>query len=568
MISKWLIAPFLLCGELLTSQLMADQDVEDVVIPEEQAVAEKGIRGIFITSDRADIVPGGRPDKAGINLVDFNVKGSSEELVDLLQEFMGLPMTKKNVIAIKQKIMKYYVDRDNSMIGIEIPAQKTIGGVVQILVIQKHYGKSIWKGCAIYSINKMEDILCIDPYDLDEVSLRNNLSWINKNNFQSVNMKFIKGDQPDIVDIEFTSKARPVVRPYVKGDNTGSSSGGWGRMAAGVNWGNALWMGDTWSFEYKTSNEVERLCNFTSTYLCILPWKNFFSVFGTYSRSRPVNRNAKIRSISWQVKPKYDIPIGLLYKPLQQSITFEYAWKYKSNTTRNLLPPFSTRVRKQFVTPFGFNYTMFNRIKNHSLSLYFNLYGQPFTYLEHQSHRVYNMERRHSKPKFVYANLTLGDVISFKNRSAISIQFRGQLAPRTLPNTELFGAGGYSSVRGYNEGKLSGDNGFYIQSELRSPPWKFSPKGKGEIKLLAFMDYGLVNNLYVQQSRRPGAKRIPHTQDIWGVGPGLRYTVGTNFQLRCDYGIKLLDVFGQTAKQRRMINRGFGELHIGALLSY
>jgi len=594
MVNKWLIAPFLLCGELITSQLAAECDCQTQACQpldcepqccqydqsedqqEQEEPIKNGIRGIFITSDREDIIPGGRPDQTGVQVFDFRVPGGPEELTAILEEYLGRPMTKKTLIEIKQRIMQFYVDQGNSLIGIEIPAQKTRGGVVQFLVIQKTYGKSIFKGKAIYSQEKLERLLDIDPCDLNENDLRNNLAWINKNNFQAVNMRFVKSeDDPDVVDIVFTSKSRPQIRPYIKGDNTGSASTGWGRMAVGFNWGNAFWLGDILTLEYKTSNLLfKTFHNGTLTYLAILPWKHFFTVFGTYANIKPKNRRARINAYSWQVRPKYNIPFLPLYTSFQHSITFEYAWKFSNSNVFNLVQTTQVqnvnprRITNIFVTEFIFNYTMFYRFKNHSLSFYGTLTGSPFTYLPHQSERNYGRLRFHSKPKFAYVNLVLGDVITFKNKCALSIFMRSQLAPWTLPSTELFSVGGYFSVRGYTQSKVSGDNGFVIQNEFRLPAWKTFPKKKGSIKFLAFMDYGISNNLHVQQSTRANARRIPHTQDLWGVGPGFRYNIGTHFQLRCDYGFKLLNLFGSTSARARQINKGIGELHIGALASY
>lgn len=569
MINKWLITPFLLCGELLLAETATAP--KPTVAQKPKATA---IQGIFLSGERNDVIRDGRPGMTGIKVMDFHIPGGQQPLIDLLQPYLGKPLTKKTVIEIKQKIMNHYVKQGTAMIGVEVPAQKTTGGVVQILVIKKTFGKAIYKGKAIYSQEKLESILGISPgEEISEYDLKNNVSWINRNNFQSVQMRFIRGNALDVVDIEFNSKRRWMFRPYVSGSNTGSATTGYGRMSAGVNWGNAFFIGDLLSVEYKTSNEFKRLHNYNITYTSFLPEKDIFTVFATYAKVKPFSRTSRIVAKSWQVRPRYTILFLPLYKPFQQTLGFEFDVKFSNSNVINLAgvptvqqvgPPV---IRNIYVTQFVLNYVAFNKIGKHSLAFNFAITGSPFTFLPYQSQFNFNRNRTNSRPRYGYLSFTFGDVITFENKNILSILLRTQLAPHTLPSTELFSVGGYSTVRGYHEAEASGDNGFIANFELRTRDFKTFPKSKGRITALAFVDYGVSNNLFIRQSTRPGAKRIPHTEHLIGVGPGIRYYVGSYFQLRCDYGIKLHKLFSNSPSARKL-HAGFGELHIGALAAY
>lgn len=570
MISKWLIAPFLLCGEILSTQLHAQEAQQQ---PPKKA---RGIHGIFLTSKREDIISTGRPDATGIQVMDFNVPGGAQPLIKLLEPYLGKPVKKKTVIEIKQKIMTYYVEQGNSMIGVEIPSQKTVGGVIQILVIQKRFGRPVYKGEALFNNERLGRLLSIEPgQEIAEDVLRNNLSWLNKNPFHVTDMKFVPGEEPDVINIQFTSKKRRPIRTYVKGDNTGSATTGYGRIATGFAWGNAMWRGDLLSFEYKFSNEFNRLQNYNTNYTCFLPWKHILTVYGTYAKAKPANPKSRITAISWQARARYNIPFRPLYKPFQQSLAFEFDVKHTNSSVFNLSgtepiiqPLTNPRVNKQiYVTEFLIDYTAFNKIGKHSLNFNINVGGMPFTFLPQQSRKEYNRIRPHSKPKFVRLGITFGDVITFKSRSSISILLRTQLTPWTLPSTELYSLGGYNTVRGYHQSEIAGDNAFVANLELRSPDYKTMPKKKGRLTGLVFIDYGLCNNLYHKQSKKPGAKRIPHTEHLLGMGPGIRYNVNPTFQLRMDYGFKLHKLFSHSKSQSKL-HAGSGQLHIGALASY
>ena len=45
----------------------------------------------------------------------------------------------------------------------------------------------------------------------------------------------------------------------------------------------------------------------------------------------------------------------------------------------------------------------------------------------------------------------------------------GQYSPSKLVATELFTIGGYNTVRGYDENIVSGDQGWLVVNELRTP---------------------------------------------------------------------------------------------------
>lgn len=69
---------------------------------------------------------------------------------------------------------------------------------------------------------------------------------------------------------------------------------------------------------------------------------------------------------------------------------------------------------------------------------------------------------------------------------------------KRLPGTETFSAGGTSSVRGYEEGLLSGYKGFYSNLEYNFPLSKDTTTWRG----LTFADAGLVYNSYSEEQPR------------------------------------------------------------------
>ncbi|MBS0628952.1 MAG: ShlB/FhaC/HecB family hemolysin secretion/activation protein [Verrucomicrobia bacterium] len=583
-IYKLFLAPVLLCGEIVFGQ------GGEECCPEERQ-ASCGIQGIYLTGCREEILRDGRPDYTGIQVMDVDIPGGVDCLAKVLEPFLGMPMTKRNVVAIKTCIMNYYVDQGVTMIGIEAPLQKTKGGVVQYLIIKKNFGSPIYCGNSWYDDVKMNRLMGIAPcQDICEEDLKNNIAWFNRNPFRRTNMKFVPGLSRDCVDIEFQTESRPPIRFYLKGDDAGSFNTGYGRIYAGVVNANFMNRGDILNFEYMFSNEFKRVQEYSLNYTSFLPCQHIFNVFANYAKVKPSQsssgfcggniictrqaQNKRVGKII-EVLPRYTIPFRPFYTCLQQSLIFGFDYK-KTNTSVQFIvnslesffvtdpffePTGTAPIRNNIsVSQLVAGYMLSHTICRNSFMCTFLFYGSPFQFLPHQTDSDYNRLRRNSRTKYCYLYGAIGDVFNTCYGS-ISLLLRGQVASRTLPPTELFTVGGYNTVRGYHESEAGGDNGFIANLELRTLPFCFSSRFKDELILLAFIDYGLSNNW---KNLRPG---YPHTQWLLGVGPGLRYAINPSFQLRCDYGFKLHHLFSRTAVEKRL-HKGFGQLHVGAVFSY
>lgn len=112
--------------------------------------------------------------------------------------------------------------------------------------------------------------------------------------------------------------------------------------------------------------------------------------------------------------------------------------------------------------------------------------------------------------------------------TALLFRFQSQLASGPLVSSEQFGAGGFSSVRGYYEYEQVGDQGVSFQAELTSPVWEL-PLGFS-LYALAFLDRGwlrVIDPLPAEESRiRLGS-----------YGVGLRAQRPGGLSLLLDYAV-------------------------------
>lgn len=141
-------------------------------------------------------------------------------------------------------------------------------------------------------------------------------------------------------------------------------------------------------------------------------------------------------------------------------------------------------------------------------------------------------------------------------------QFRAnataQLTEFKLISGEQFGAGGATSVRGYTERAIAGDQGFSGNLELYTPELAglvSLPAGYG-MRGVVFYDAGRVYN------HRPGAAATLSQRHISSVGAGLRFNIQRDLSARLDFGVAQDRLVSQTAGVGRDRGDTYGQFAI------
>jgi len=113
-------------------------------------------------------------------------------------------------------------------------------------------------------------------------------------------------------------------------------------------------------------------------------------------------------------------------------------------------------------------------------------------------------------------------------RNTILARIGTQLTPDSLLSIEKFGIGGVDTVRGYRQNQLIADNGIIGSVEVRLP----LTSNPERLQLVPFFDLGIVWN---------NQDTDPDPGTIAGVGVGLNWLIGSDWNVRLDYGIPLID---------------------------
>ena len=128
----------------------------------------------------------------------------------------------------------------------------------------------------------------------------------------------------------------------------------------------------------------------------------------------------------------------------------------------------------------------------------------------------------------------------------LSLHGEGQWASEPLISNEQYGLGGVNSVRGYEEGDVLGDTGWWIGVEQKTPPQVIgSVYGNHRLTVRGsvFMEYGEV---YLLDPRGRQASTA-----LWGTGFGGVASIGANWEARLLFAWPLLSAPNAQAGQPR-----------------
>jgi hemolysin activation/secretion protein len=119
-----------------------------------------------------------------------------------------------------------------------------------------------------------------------------------------------------------------------------------------------------------------------------------------------------------------------------------------------------------------------------------------------------------------------------------------------LISSEQFGAGGVSSVRGYHEGEVFGDNGWHFSIEQQTPPHTVGMV-YGNVPLTVrgsiYMDYA--RTFLIDPQGRPGSTAL------WGTGFGATASIGPHWEARFLFSLPVLSA-GTTSAWQPYFNFG------------
>jgi hemolysin activation/secretion protein len=324
------------------------------------------------------------------------------------------------------------------------------------------------------------------------------------------------------------------------------------RFFVGADVANPYWIGNRLGYQYISDVDFNKFSEHLGNAVIPLPGRTDLMLLGAYADLNPdysiINpsyTNLVENGSFYQLSARFHAQL-----PATHNFSHELALGFDFKRTDTPLMFQSSGVAGIIstnlvdVAQFSLGYS--GRLRDRWGNTAFSVQGfySPGGMTEYNTAGAYSEFAPGSNPQYVYGRAEIRRLTSLPYGFSWYCRAAGQLADARLVATEAFSLGGWDTIRGYDQNVVSGDNGWMLNNELRTPPLalfgNFMPKSKGQgrrpldwIQGLAFVDYGWT------YYRNPPAAGWPSQETLLSVGVGLRYEMLQNLMVRFDYGWQL-----------------------------
>ena len=503
------------------------------------------ITAIVLVKTRAEIQEGGVPATNGVIIHDIPFL-ETPDFQKAINPFIGKLLTENTIRDLEDSIILYCRARGKLLVDVILPEQDIGNGVLQLWFLEGKVGKiTVNNPDRKWFKDKLilGDVRLQSGEPIDSKKLTEDLDWLNNNPFRQVDVTFKPGDQLGSSDVELEVNDRIPVRPYLGIENSGTRFTGENRFLAGFNWGNVFGLDQQLNYQFAADINFELVKANSASYIIPLPWRHTLMLYGSYVDGKadfsPIGLGTTGDGRSWQTSLRYSIPLPEIGH-FRHEVSAGFDFKRANNDLQaggvTVLQTSDTDIA-QF--ELGYSGLLADSYGRTTFGL--EAYYAPGGWTEYNNDTDFNNLRTDAKASYFYARLNAERLTRLPyGFSWVLAGWLQGATERLLPSEEL-ALGGYNTVRGYDERVVSGDNGWIVNNELRTPPLSpgdllHMPYLRDELQFLAFFDYGAVRVI----DAVPADGADPN-KTLYSVGMGFRYTVRKNLSVRFDYGWALTE---------------------------
>jgi len=465
----------------------------------------------------------------------FDVHGntllSAQSIDRLTQPFAGKQRDFADIMLAQEALEAAYHARGHQLIRVDLPEQELDKGVVVLNVVQTRIGHVTVEGNRHFDTPNIRKALPAlrEGETPDVAAVSKSLKLANENPAKKVVLKMQGGAQDDTVDATLSVADERIWTTSINLDNTGSVSTG--RSHAGILLQNANLFGldHVLSLQYTTSLEKPSKVSVYGFgyHIPLYALGDSIDFFGAYSDVNSGTVSAGIFNIAVSGKgsvmgTRYNhnlvtagnyaskIVYGLDYKAYQNSMQL-LGTELGNDVTVHPLSLAYQGTWTLAAGDAGFSATLLHNIPGGSRGD-----QQHFTAARTGATDDYTLLR-------VSASVTEALPDDWLVRAIVN----GQYTRDALIPGEQFGAGGASTVRGFEEREVSNDSGAIANLEMYSPP--LCKGSLWQCRVLAFYDTAYV-------SRNHPLPAEIRSASISSTGIGVRAQWRKDVDLQVDYG--------------------------------
>lgn len=540
---------------------MSDQylaAIESAIQPYMDEVLLPSLNGLVFVDKPEGVKPAG-VEASGVSSSNLPVL-ESPAFQAVAAKYIGKPVTLRSLNELNRDVVAFYSQNDHPVVDVIVPEQDITKGTVQLVVLPGQLGVVKVEGNRWFSGKQMGNQIRLEQGRVIRAKkLMADLNWLNRNPFRRVNLVYARGQEIGETDLILQVQDRFPVRFYTGYENSGSDATGDNRFFAGFNWGNAFGLDHRASYQFTFNNDFERFAAHSGSYEIPLPWRHILSFYGGQGTSEAETfQTAQITSEGESITGggRYTIPL-----PGKGTFEHEIAagFEYKNTTTDFSIAGVAQPTSETEIGQFLATYTAGQRDNWGGTSLTASAFYSPGNLTWYNNDEDFQTIRALAEAEYFYTRFTMERIMNLPQNFSLLGRVTGQLSSGNLLSSEQLGVGGYATVRGYEEREVNGDEGFFTNLELRTPPislasiFKWGDMPQDQLQALIFWDYAAVSLSDALPGQDPNMY-------LSSFGPGLRYSVNPYLSFRFDYGFQLMESGAPSRTSSRA--------HLGMVLSY
>lgn len=520
------------------------------------------LRGIRVVRSTREVVKGSISGVSGVvsDGVDLPPKVYAE-----LDARIGSSLTLGSLNQMVRDSVTAYRRSDLPVVDVLVPEQEITSGVLQLVVIEGRLGDVLVEGAAgrLEGRALASQIRTERGEVLRESELTEDLNWINKHPNRQVDLIFSPGNNYGETDVILRSDAYKELSAYIAYENSGTAALGESRAIFGASWTGPLFTGldSILSYQFTTNfdSSTADVNGHSGVFSTYLPWRHQITLLGAYVTSDatfPAGGGTVFSSggVNKQLSGRYGIPlpsIGRLSHELELGMDFKSS---NSDLAFSGLQVFDT-TSEIVQYSLGYNIVAPDRVGTWRVDA--EVVSSPGDATNKNRDVIFASQRTGAQANYTYGRVLLERDQQLENGWSVLGRLQAQASNRNLLASETLGAGGFDTVRGFEQRVQRGDSGVVGTVELRTPTFYPSTfTGFNNVQ------DGAIGLLFYDAASLSSKDPLPGEQDValGSIGLGLRYQRENWFTLRVDYGFQVTEDGFEDGQQ--------GRWHVGARATF
>lgn len=443
-----------------------------------------------------------------------------EELQEITRDYEGREITIEDLFAAVERINQLYKSKKIYLAKAILPAQEVKDGIVKIKLIEGRIGDIRLENNQYTKSDFISNRIDVTPGELIDLKrLENEIVRFNRIWDVQVRAVLKPGEEVGTSNYNLIAEEAAQYELMAFLDNAGSKSTGEERFGAFFKDASLFGYRDQFTIGAVAADGTE-----SGSFLYSVPvWLKGTRLAGSYNFNQ-----IKVKS-----GPFESLDINGDSSDVGGSISHPFIFG-----PRKKLTVFGEYHRKKSTTEYAgiINAEVISR--DTSLGADFE-FSTDYGFWRTRHTVTHGRDNDHEDLEFYKYNADLVWIQRFKEKLTSVVKVSGQIADSDLlPAFDQFQLGGMSSVRGYTEGALSGDDGYFVSGEL-NVPLNFSAETwdylNDKVSGFAFLDHGGAFPF-----KADGAS-INHDDYLTSVGCGLDFFFSKWFSGRLHFAVPLGD---------------------------